>query len=95
MTIVGSDITEWSTDDFREHIADKLQEHAARTPATRDRVVNMLTFQPGDVTQPEDVSRVIGEDHPDTLVYLALPPSLLTKVSGRSSTWSASPRCRP
>ncbi len=50
------------------------------TPATRDAVVRMLSFQPGDVTQPEDVGRVIGDDHPDTLVYLALPPSLLTKV---------------
>jgi glucose-6-phosphate 1-dehydrogenase len=80
LTIVGSDITDWSTDDFREHIADKLQEHATRMPATRDRVVNMLTFQPADVTRPEDVSRVIGDDRPDTLVYLALPPSLLTKV---------------
>ena len=50
------------------------------TPATRDSVVSMLSFQPADVTQPEDVRRVIGDDHPDTLVYLALPPSLLTKA---------------
>ena len=28
--MVGSDITDWSTDDFREHIAGKLQEHADR-----------------------------------------------------------------
>ena len=78
--MVGSDITDWSTDDFREHIAGKLQEHADVTPATRDRVVGMLSFEPADVTRPEDVSRVIGDDHPDTLVYLALPPSLLTKA---------------
>lgn len=80
LTMVGSDITDWSTDDIRQHIAGKLQEHATVTPATRDRVVSMLSFQPADVTRPEDVSRVIGDDHPDTLVYLALPPSLLTKV---------------
>ena len=80
LTLVGSDITDWSTDDFREHIDGKLREHANVTPATRDRVVSMLSFQPADVTRPEDVSRVIGDDHPDTLVYLALPPSLLTKV---------------
>jgi glucose-6-phosphate 1-dehydrogenase len=80
LTIVGSDLTDWSTGDFREHIAGKLEEHATVTPATRDAVVKTLSFQPGDVTQPEDVGRVIGGDHPDTLVYLALPPSLLTQV---------------
>ena len=42
--------------------------------------MSVLSFQPADVTQPEDVRRLIGDDHPDTLVYLALPPSLLTKV---------------
>ncbi len=80
LTVVGSDLTEWSTDDFRQHIAGKLKKHATVTPATRDRVVGMLSFQPADVTRPEDVRRVISEDHPDTLVYLALPPSLLTKA---------------
>jgi glucose-6-phosphate 1-dehydrogenase len=80
LTVVGSDITDWSTNDFRQHIAGKLEEHAAVTPATRDAVVSMLSFEPADVTRPEDVSRLIGDDHPDTLVYLALPPSLLTKM---------------
>ena len=80
LAIVGSDLTDWSTDDFRQHIAGKLEEHATVTPATRDAVVRMLDFQPGDVTQPDDVGRVIGDEHPNTLVYLALPPSLLTHV---------------
>ena len=61
LTIVGSDLTDWSTDDFREHIAGKLEEHATVTPATRDSVVGMLSFEPADVTQPEDVRRVIGD----------------------------------
>ena len=80
LTMVGSDIVDWSTDDFREHIAGKLQEHAAVTAATRDRVVRMLSFLPADVTQPEDVRRVIDGEHADTLVYLALPPRLLTRA---------------
>ncbi len=33
-SLVGSDITDWSTDDFREHIAAKLREHADVMPAT-------------------------------------------------------------
>lgn len=80
LAIVGSAVTDWSTDDFRQHIAGALDEHASVAPATRDAVVGMLSFQPADVTRAEEVMRLIGEDHPNTLVYLALPPSLLTKV---------------
>ena len=86
LTIVGSDLTEWSTDDFRQHVASKLKEHATVTSATRDSVVSMLSFRPADVTQPDDVRRVIDADHPDTLVYLALPPSLLTKALSALAT---------
>ena len=78
LALVGSDITDWSTDDFREHIAGKLLEHADVTPSTRDRVVSMLSFQPADVTRSEDVSRVTGDHHPDTLVYLA--PTTTTAI---------------
>jgi glucose-6-phosphate 1-dehydrogenase len=79
-TIVGSAISDWSSDQFRQHIAGALKEHSTVAPATRDAVARMLSFQPADVTQPKDVSRLIGDDHPDTLVYLALPPGLLTSV---------------
>jgi glucose-6-phosphate 1-dehydrogenase len=79
-TIVGSATSDWTTEEFREHIAAALKEHSTVAPATRDAVVKMLSFQPADVTQPRDVSRVIGDDHPDTLVYLALPSGLLTSV---------------
>jgi glucose-6-phosphate 1-dehydrogenase len=40
----------------------------------------MLSFQTADVTQVEDVSSLFGDDRPDTLVYLALPPSLFEPV---------------
>ncbi len=80
-TIVGSANTDWSTDDFRQHIADGLGKHAhVVAPATRDAVVKMLSFAPADVTRPAEVSQLIGGDHPDTLVYLALPPGLLPSV---------------
>jgi glucose-6-phosphate 1-dehydrogenase len=81
LTIVGSANTEWSAEDFRQHIAGKLEEHATVSPGTRDAVVGMLGFEPADVTRPGDVGRVIGgDDHPNTLVYLALPPGLLPSV---------------
>ena len=79
-TIVGSANTDWSTEDFRQHIAGELKKHAPVAPATRDAVVRMLRFQPADVTRPEEVSRLIGDDRSDTLVYLALPPGLFPLV---------------
>jgi glucose-6-phosphate 1-dehydrogenase len=79
-TIVGSANTDWSTEDFRQHIAGELERHATVAPATRDAVVSMLSFQSSDVTRAEDIIQVIGGDHPDTLVYLALPPFLLQSV---------------
>ena len=36
LTVLGSDITDWSTDDFRQHVPRKLREHATVAPATRD-----------------------------------------------------------
>jgi glucose-6-phosphate 1-dehydrogenase len=79
-TIVGSANTAWSTEDFRQHIAGELDKHTPVAPATRDAVVRMLSFAPADVTEPAEVSRLIGGDHPDTLAYLALPPGLLPSV---------------
>lgn len=79
-TIVGSALRDWSSEEFREHVAGALKEHSTVAPATRDAVVRMLSFQPADVTQPKDVSRLIGDEHADTLAYLALPPGLLTSV---------------
>jgi glucose-6-phosphate 1-dehydrogenase len=79
-TIVGSANTDWSTDDFRQHVATALKTHAPVTAATRDAVVRMLGFQPCDVTQPAELSALIGDDRPNTLVYLALPPFLFQPV---------------
>ncbi len=79
--IVGSANTDWTTDDFRQHIADGLREHASGvSPAARDAVVRMLSFAPADVTRPAEVGQLIGDERPDTLVYLALPPGLLPSV---------------
>jgi glucose-6-phosphate 1-dehydrogenase len=80
-TILGSANTEWSTEDFRQHIAEGLEQHSKVPPSTRGRLVQMLSFQPADVTRPDDVGRLLGgDDRPDTLVYLALPPGLFPRV---------------
>ena len=79
-TVLGSANTDWSTEDFRQHIAGELDKNASVTPATRDAVVNMLSFAPADVTKAAEVGQLIGDDRPDTLVYLALPPGLYPSV---------------
>ena len=74
LTIVGAANTDWSTEDFREHIAAELDKHASVPPATRDAWSGCSASSPPTSPSAEDVRRVIGDDHPDTLVYLALPP---------------------
>ncbi|MBN2624053.1 MAG: glucose-6-phosphate dehydrogenase [Acidimicrobiales bacterium] len=80
LAIVGAADTDWSRDDFRQHIADGLEKHSTVTPAARDAVVAMLDYQAADVTRPEDVARLMGRERPDTLVYLALPQTLFEPV---------------
>jgi glucose-6-phosphate 1-dehydrogenase len=80
LTIVGASNVEWSTDDFRQHIATELEKHAPVSAAGRDDVISRLSFQPCDVTEAKELSALVGEDHPDTLVYLALPPFLFVPV---------------
>ena len=79
-TILGASNLEWSTQDFRQHIATELEKHSRVAAATRDAVVRMLSFRPADVTQPEDVRSLLGDERPETLVYLALPPFLFEPV---------------
>ncbi len=77
LRIVGAANTDWTTEQFREHVAAGLRAHSSVASATQAEVVEMLTFQPADVTDPAQVRGVLGEDRPSTLVYLALPPVLL------------------
>jgi glucose-6-phosphate 1-dehydrogenase len=79
-TVLGASNAEWTTDDFRQHIAAELEKHSAASADTREAVVAMLSFRSADVTQPEEVRSLLGDDRPDTLVYLALPPFLFEPV---------------
>jgi len=79
-TILGAANDDWTTEDFRQHIAAKLKQHSSVAPATQQAVVELLSFDPTDVTDAEAVRGLIDDDHPDTLIYLALPPILLRSV---------------
>jgi glucose-6-phosphate 1-dehydrogenase len=78
--VVGASKTDWTTDDFRDHIATELARHASAGGKGRDAAVAALSFHPCDVTDPAQLEAVIGRDRPDTLVYLALPPLLFAPV---------------
>ncbi len=81
LTIVGSSTQDWSTDDFRAHIADKLEQHAPQSgSACRADILSRLSYTPADVTSSADVARVIGDHREPTLVYLALPPGLIERA---------------
>jgi glucose-6-phosphate 1-dehydrogenase len=78
--IVGAADTEWSTGEFREHVATELARQSSVGATARDRVLGSLSYQAMDVTDTGEVRRLVGEDHPATLVYLALPPPLFEPV---------------
>ena len=67
LTIVGGALTDWTTQDFRERMTERLREHSPAPASAQDQVVRMLDFAPADATDPADVRRVIGEDGPSTL----------------------------
>ena len=96
LTVLGSDVTDWSTDDFRQHIAGKLREHASVTPATRDRVVSMLSFQSADVTRDSydgvEVVRaevtLTGKEPPGYLFGQISGASVVAWINGTETTYA-------
>ncbi|MEM9324268.1 MAG: glucose-6-phosphate dehydrogenase [Bacteroidota bacterium] len=79
--IVGSALEDLSTEGFQSQMTDALAEHAAFVDAeVRGRVVDCLSYQAANVTDPQEVKAVLGDDHEPTLVYLALPTFLLEKA---------------
>jgi glucose-6-phosphate 1-dehydrogenase len=86
--IMGAADTEWSDEEFRDHVAGELGRHSSAGAEAQDTVVRSLSYQSLDLTEPADVRRLLGEPHPPTLVYLALPPPLFEPVITALSTAS-------
>lgn len=81
LNIVGSAMEGWSSDDFRQHIAERLERHGAGISAdARADIVSRLSYQPSDVTNASEVARLIGSAREPTLVYLALPSGLIERA---------------
>ncbi|MFJ9927826.1 MULTISPECIES: glucose-6-phosphate dehydrogenase [Streptomyces] len=78
--VTGASREEWSTERFREWIAEWLDRQGGAVPAdARRAVVESAHYQRADVTDPEDVRAVVAGDGPVAL-YLALPPALFPRV---------------
>jgi glucose-6-phosphate 1-dehydrogenase len=78
LAIVGTARPPWDDDAFRDHVAERLAEHAADVPPEhRDALTRSLRYRPADLTDANDVARVIrlaGEG--PVVAYLALPPGV-------------------
>ncbi|KGH46778.1 glucose-6-phosphate dehydrogenase [Modestobacter caceresii] len=69
---VGRD--DWSEQEYREWARTRLAEHAGHVPEeAQDRLVDLLGYERGDVTAPDDLRRVLARVPGRPVVYLALP----------------------
>ncbi|WP_106399821.1 glucose-6-phosphate dehydrogenase [Actinocorallia populi] len=67
---------DWSDDRYRQWAADRLDRHAAASPAeARKAVADRVRYRRADATDAADVASVIAGDGP-VAVYLALPPGV-------------------
>ncbi|WP_222194698.1 glucose-6-phosphate dehydrogenase [Modestobacter italicus] len=65
---------DWSDDEYRDWARERLAEHAGHVPeAARDRLVERLGHQQGDVTTAEDLRAALSRAEGRPVVYLALP----------------------
>jgi glucose-6-phosphate 1-dehydrogenase len=78
LTIVGTARQPWDEEEFREHAASRLAEHAGGVPAEhRDTLVQSLRYRPADVGDAHDVASVVSlAGNGPVAAYLALPPRL-------------------
>jgi glucose-6-phosphate 1-dehydrogenase len=72
--VAGAAREEWSDDAFRQHVSDRLREHAGAVPASvRDALVRRLSYRAVDFDDLKTVRQLVGEGA--CAAYLALPPA--------------------
>ncbi|GAA4729796.1 hypothetical protein GCM10023328_05650 [Modestobacter marinus] len=65
---------DWSEQEYREWARTRLADHAPQVPEeARDRLVDRLGYQRGDVTAADDLRQVLARVSGRPVVYLALP----------------------
>ncbi len=79
--IVGVAQYPWGGEEFRRHIEEQLERHAAAVPLdARQALLARLDYQAADVTNPAQVSAITGALAQPLLAYLALPPHLFAPL---------------
>ncbi|MFC4002481.1 glucose-6-phosphate dehydrogenase [Prauserella oleivorans] len=78
--VLGSDRSDWTSEQFRFWAAAQLERHGDASPAdARKAITASARFHRADVTDPVDVASAIAGDEP-LVVYLALPPALFSSA---------------
>jgi glucose-6-phosphate 1-dehydrogenase len=77
LQITGIARDAWTTADFRRHLEQKLEQHAADLPASaRVALVSGLEYRRADVSNQKELGAALGDLHEPLVAYLALPPAL-------------------
>lgn len=75
--MLGVGRQELTDDEFRSRIDEALEDN---TPASdeerRAELLGRFRYLAGDATSPDDVSRALGDERDEAVVYLALPPAV-------------------
>lgn len=84
--ITGTGRHKMDDDQFRQHMAERLERHASHIPATsRDALTHAASYRASDVTDPGSLGDVVrmaaGPDTSPIAAYLALPQSLFAPVA--------------
>jgi glucose-6-phosphate 1-dehydrogenase len=81
--VVGAGHQDWTDQQFRDHVSNRLRDHAGELPdGARRALLGGLSYQQLDLDDPDSVTRAVGAanpgvdplDAPPLAVYLALPP---------------------
>ena len=78
LEIRGIDRRDWSSDQFRRHIGERLEKHAPETsPRSHTNLLQHLEYRRADVAQPDEVAAAVESPGGSPAVsYLALPSVL-------------------
>ncbi|WP_089301885.1 glucose-6-phosphate dehydrogenase [Haloechinothrix alba] len=85
--VVGVAASDWSDDDFRQHVWDAIAADGDGSPdaSAWQRLASAVTYVQGDYTEPETYERLRATLHGSRrpLLYLAIPPALFETVVER------------
>jgi glucose-6-phosphate 1-dehydrogenase len=77
LSVVGVALEDWDDEGFREHIGEKLDEHASGVAKeAREKVLGKLHYAKSDVTDADTMREAVKPEEGPALVYLALPPGV-------------------